>query len=444
MPTAIEIFKHLPKKNCGECKHPTCLAFAMQLANNKAKLDDCPHLTEAGRNALASSSAPPIRLVRIGSGKNIVDMGDETELYRHDKRFFHPTVFALRISDDLGTDEITARLDYVRSLRFERVGQVLRMDSLELEFRSGDAQRFASFVETVARGTDWPLVLRCSDPQAMAAAAAKVKERRPLLHGADVSNLKEMASVAKSNGCPLTLSSDDLGQLADLVEAARKEGVEDLVLDPRPMNMKELLERCTIIRRSAIRKTFRGLGYPIYISVPQGRDGMLMASTAVMKYGSLLSFQELPAANALTLMVLRQNIYTDPQVPIQVKPELYPVNNPGPDAPILFTTNFSLTYFTVLSDIEKSKVPVWLQVVDTEGLSVLTAFSAGKLTTESVKNALQASGAMERSKAGLLVIPGMVARMSAKLNEATGLKAVVGPKASSGLPKFLRTMERGA
>ena len=439
MPTAIEIFKHLPKKNCGDCKFPTCLAFAMQLANNKAKLDDCPHLSEAGRNALASSSAPPIRSIRVGSGKNVVDMGDETELYRHDKRFFHPTAFALRISDDLNEDDLYKRLSYVRSLRFERVGQVLKLDLLELECRSGDPDAFASFVRKVASETELPLVLRSMDAASLSAAANLIKDRRPLLHGADASNLSEMCALAKSCALPLVVGADDLGSLADMVEAARKEGVEDLVLDPRPSDLKELLERCTIIRRSAIRKTFRGFGYPIYLAIPAGRDGMLMASTAVMKYGSLLSFEELPASNALPLMVLRQNIYTDPQVPIQVKPDLYPVNNPGPDAPLLFTTNFSLTFFTVMSDLEKSKVPVWLQVVDTEGLSVLTAYSAGKLTAESVKNALLATGAMERSRTGTLVIPGMVARMAVKLNEATGLQIVVGPKESSGLPKFLRS-----
>ena len=439
MPTAIEIFKHLPKKNCGDCKYPTCLAFAMQLANNKAKLDDCPHLSEAGRNALARSSAPPIRLVKVGAGGDAVEMGDETELYSHDKRFFHPTAFALRISDDLSDRDADARVEHARSLRYERVGQTLKMDLLELECRSGSPEKFLRFVTRVAAACDWPLVLRCSDPAAMSAAAEAVKERRPLLHPADGEDLEAMAGVAKACGCPLVLADAELGKLADLVERTRKAGVEDLVLDPRPDNLKELLERCTIIRRSAIRKTFRGLGYPIYVSVPAGKDGMLMASTAVMKYGSLLAFEELPASNALPLMVLRQNIYTDPQVPIQVKPDLYPINNPGPDSPLLFTTNFSLTYFTVMSDLEKSKVPVWLQVVDTEGLSVLTAYSAGKLTAESVKAALDASGAKESARTGTLVIPGMVARMSVKLKEATGLEIIVGPKESSALPKFLRS-----
>ncbi len=368
-------------------------------------------------------------------------MGDETELYRHEKRFFHPTAFALRVDDDMSTAELEEKVKFARGLRFERVGQVLKMDLLEVECLSGDAGKYVQALETVTKTIDWPLVLRCHDPAVMSTALEKVKQRRPLLHGADAGNVNEMVAVAKAAGCPLALCSGDLGQLADLVGSARKAGLEDLVLDPMPTNMKDLLERCTVIRRSAIRKTFRGLGYPIYLTMPVGKDGMLMALTAVMKYGSLLSFDELPPSQALPLMVLRQNIFTDPQVPIQVKPDLYAVNNPGPEAPLLFTTNFSLTYFTVLSDIEKSKVPVWLQVVDTEGLSVLTAYSAGKLTAQSVKDALDASGARDRSSKGVLVIPGMVARMSVKLNEATGLQVIVGPKESSGLPKFLRSRD---
>lgn len=243
MATAIEIFKHLPKKNCGECKYPTCLAFAMQLANNKAKLDDCPYLSETGRNALASSSAPPIRLVRIGAGKNVVDLGDETELYRHEKRFLHPTAFALRVSDEMSATELEERVNYARSLRYERVGQVLKMDLLEVECRSGDAAKFVQALTIVTKLVDWPLVLRCGDPAVMSAAVDKVKERRPLVYGADAINLKEMAAVAKAASCPLTLCSDDLGKLADLVELARKEGVDDLVLDPLSNNMKEMLER---------------------------------------------------------------------------------------------------------------------------------------------------------------------------------------------------------
>jgi acetyl-CoA decarbonylase/synthase complex subunit gamma len=217
-------------------------------------------------------------------------------------------------------------------------------------------------------------------------------------------------------------------------------GIEDLVLNFEAGSMKQLLERSSTVRKVSVKKTFRGLGYPILIDAGSGEGAVLKGLLATMKYGSIVLFDDLRETQALPLFVLRQNIYTDPQVPIQVKPGIYPVNGPSESSPILFTTNFSLTYFTVLSDVEKSKVPIWLQVVDTEGLSVMTAFSAGKLTPESVNVSLEASGAREKSKSGQIIIPGMVSRMSGKLSELTGLKVIVGPKESSGIPKFLKSL----
>ncbi len=239
---------------------------------------------------------------------------------------------------------------------------------------------------------------------------------------------------------PLVVRHDELNGLADLVARAKAAGVEDLVLDLGVKDLQQTVERNTIVRKNAVKKTFRGLGYPILTNTCGHRQGMLMALLSTMKYGGIVLLDDLDPAHALPLFVLRQNIYTDPQVPIQVKAGLYPINNPGKDAPILFTTNFSLTYFTVAGDIEKSRMPAYLLVVDTEGLSVLTAFSAGKLTVESVAEALRATEATTKSERGLLIIPGMLSRMSGKLEDATGLKVVVGPRESSGIPKLLRSL----
>jgi acetyl-CoA decarbonylase/synthase complex subunit gamma len=442
MPTAIEIFKHLPKTNCGKCGYPTCLAFAMQLANSKAKLDDCPFVSVEGRAALAASSAPPIRSVKFGSGPRTIEMGDETELYRHEKRFFHPAAFAVEVRDDLAPEELAARVQWMTGCRFERVGQTIGFDAVAVRDASGDSARFARAVEDVAKLTDWPLVLVTGSPEAMRAAASKVASRRPLLCGADPSSLESMASIAKELKCPLVIrEGQGLNQLADLAAKAKTAGVEDIVLDIGARDLKEQLERSSIIRKASVKRTFRGLGYPILIEAGKGEGAVLKGMLAVMKYGSIVLFEDISEAQALPLFVLRQNIYTDPQVPIQVKPGLYPVNGANENSPILFTTNFSLTYFTVLADIEKSKVPAWLLVVEAEGLSVLTAYSAGKLTPETVAKGLESSGARERSRAGVLVMPGMIARMSGKLQEATGLRAVVGPKESSGLPKFMRSLD---
>ncbi len=439
MPTAIEIFRLLPKKNCGKCNYPTCLAFAMQIANSKAKLQDCPFLSEEALSTLAASAAPPIHLVKFGAGSKVIEMGDETELYRHEKRFFHPTAYALTISDSLDEPDIARKLETISRIRFDRVGQILSFDAIAIKDESSNADKFKAAAEAVASRTELPILLVSRSPEIMRGAARAIAERRPLLYGADASNFADMATVAKDLKCPLVVSEGKgLNELADLVQKVKASGIEDIVLDLGAGSLKQLLERSSIVRKVSVKKTFRGLGHPILVDAGSGEAAVLKGLLATMKYGSIVLFDELSEAHALPLFVLRQNIYTDPQVPIQVKPGIYPVNAPNGDSPILFTTNFSLTYFTVLSDVEKSKVPIWLLVVDTEGLSVMTAYSAGKLTPESVNAGLEASGAREKSKKGEIIIPGMVSRMSGKLSEVTGLKVIVGPKESSGIPKFLK------
>ena len=440
MPTAIEIFKFLPKKNCGKCNYPTCLAFAMQLANQKVKLSDCPHITDEAKAKLEASSAPPIRLIAVGSGENKVELGDETELYRHEKKFFHPTRYAVVISDLADEQGIALKLRRADQLRFDRVGQVMALDLLAVRNDSRDPARFAALVKRVAGASRLPLVLMSEDPAAIVAAAKGTTLERPLIHAATASNLDGMAAAAKELKCPLVVKADDLNALADLVGKAVAAGAEDLMLDLGVSNLQQTVERNTIVRKNAVKKTFRGLGYPIVTNACGQERGMLMSLVSTMKYGGIVLLDDLDPAHAIPLFVLRQNIYTDPQVPIQVKAGLYPINNPGADAPVLFTTNFSLTYFTVAADIEKSKVPAWLLVVDTEGLSVMTAFAAGKMTADSVAETLRSSGALEKSTKGLIVIPGMLSRMSGKLQELTGAKVVVGPRESSGIPKLLKTL----
>jgi acetyl-CoA decarbonylase/synthase, CODH/ACS complex subunit gamma len=440
MPTAIEIFKFLPKKNCGKCNFPTCLAFAMQLANQKAKLADCPYVTDEAKAKLEASSAPPIRLVTIGSGETRVELGDETELYRHEKKFFHPTRYALVISDTADEQEVAAKLRRAEELRFERVGQSLAMDMLGVRHDSKEPAQFASMVTRVSHASRLPLVLLVEDASAIRAAASVTNLHRPLIYAASASNYEPMAAVAKELKWPLAVGHDDLNGLADLVEKVKAAGVEDIVLDLMPAGLQQTVERNTIVRKNAVKKTFRGLGYPIITNTCGSGQATLMALVSTMKYGGVVLLDDLDPAHAIPLFVLRQNIYTDPQVPIQVKSGLYPINNPGPNAPVLFTTNFSLTYFTVAADIEKSKVPAWLLVVDTEGLSVMTAFAAGKMTADSVAEALRSSGALDKSKREIVIIPGMLTRMSGKLQELTGLKVIVGPRESSGIPKLLKTL----
>lgn len=441
MPTAMEIYKLLPKKNCGECKFPTCLAFAMQLANQKVALEACPYVSPEAKVALEESGAPPIRLVTFGSGDSAAKTGDETQLFRHDKTFYHPTVLGLVLDCSHGLEKVRAGLDEVKGLAFERVGQQVRVDSVALRQSGASAEAFAEAAEA-ACSQELPVVLMSEDPKAMSGAAAKCKSR-PLLYRATPANIDAMLEVAKSSGFPLVLggasSLDELGQLS---EKAKKAGVQDLVLEPPAGSASEMLGSMTTVRRAAVKKKYRPLGYPTIAVLGRSQSDHLKATLGVMKYSSIVLMDELPREFVYPLMALRQNIYTDPQVPIQVKAGLYTVGEPTEKSPVMFTTNFSLTYFTVRADIEKSKIPAWLLVIDTEGQSVMTAFAAGKLTPESVAKAIETEKVKEKSKRGEIVIPGMVSRMSGKLNELTEMKVVVGSRESSGIPKMMRSLSQ--
>jgi acetyl-CoA decarbonylase/synthase complex subunit gamma len=435
MPTAIEFFKLLPKTNCKDCGQPTCLAFAMLLANQKAKIDDCPHVSDSSKSALEESSAPPIRTVTVGAG-NEVKMGGETVLYRHERRFINPVAYAVTVSD---SGDVRDRIEHIKRLRYERVGMVYDVDMISLRYDSGDPERYADSLRTVMELWDRPFILECSE-DVIDASLDTAAKRRPLIYCATSSTIDTMAQLSKRYSCPLAIRDGDPEALAGLTERAKAIGADDLVLDMAAANLKDCIEGHTTARRSAIKKKFRQLGYPLMNRVGSGEYAVAMAAMSTMKYGSLVIFDDLKNYEALPLFTLRQNIYTDPQVPIQVKQGLYPIGEPDENSPVFFTTNFSLTYFTVRADIERSKVPVWLQIVDTEGLSVLTAYSAGKFGPEKVADVLKESDVLSKSN-GVVVVPGLVARMTGKLQELLDRKVIVGTSESRDIPKFLKNLK---
>ena len=440
MPTAMDIYKLLPKKNCGECKFPTCLAFAMQLANQKVALEACPYVSPEAKAALEESGAPPIRLVTIGTGELAVKIGDETQLFRHDKTFYHPTMLGFVADDADGLDAMKASIAAAQSMSFERVGQMVRVDSVALRHSTGRPEDFLEAVKTAAGGK-LPMVLMAEDPKVMGDAVAVCADKRPLLYRATPQSIDSMIALAKACCFPLVLGgASNLDELAQMADKAKKAGISDLVLEPAASNASSMLENLTIVRRAAVKKKFRPLGFPTISVLGNSESDLMKAALGVMKYSSIVLLRDVPREFLFPLMALRQNIFTDPQVPIQVKAGLYTIGEPTEESPVLFTTNFSLTYFTVRADVEKSKVPVWLLVVDTDGQSVMTAFAAGKLTPESVAKSVETEKVKEKSKRNAIVIPGMVSRMSGKLNELTGLKIVVGPRESSGLPKMLKSI----
>ena len=437
MPTAIEYFKLLPKTNCKDCGQPTCLAFAMQLANQKAKIEDCPHVDNSAKSTIAEASAPPVKTVTVGTGDSKIPMGGETVLYRHERRFINPIAYAVTISDDLGDDEIAKRIEDIKRIQFDRIGMIFKIDMVSVRNDSKDPSKFKSAVESTMNLWDQPFVLESDDPEAIREAVAVSKARVPLVYGASADNFDAMLDIAKTNKVPLGIKATSLEEAVALSEKAKSAGYDEIILDIGAKGIKECLEGQTIARRAAIKKKFKPLGYPMMNRTGSGEYAVMTAVISTLKYGSLVIFDDLKNYEALPLFTLRQNIYTDPQVPIQVKQGIYPIGNPDEHSPIMFTTNFSLTYFTVRADIEKSKVPVWLQIVNTDGLSVLTAFAAGKFDADHIKAAFDESGILEKSD-GVVIIPGLVTRISGKLEEAIGRKVIVGTTESKNIPKHLK------
>ncbi len=436
--TALDIYKKLPQTNCGKCGFPTCLAFAMQLANKKASIDACPDVSDEAKELLESSAAPPIKLVKVGSGDREIEMGDEVVMHRHEKTFYHPVAYALMVDDD--SPDIESRVQATEEMKFERVGEEMQLDMIAIRSKSDDPAKFSSAVSAVKGKTSVPLVLVSQNPAVMEEGLKVCGSDRPLIHAATKDNYEKMAELAKANNCPLAVLEDSgLEELAELSKKVKEAGVEDIVLDLGKKPLGRLFQELTLVRRLAIKKLFRPLGYPVIMFAGgEGASEGLEAAIGTVKYASIVVMKEADRAIMYPLLTLRQNIYTDPQKPIQVKPGIYELNGPAEDSPVLITTNFSLTYFTVAGDIETSKVPSYLLVADSEGLSVMTAFAADKFTADTATELIESCGIADKVNHKKIIIPGQVARMSGKLNENSGWEVVVGPRDSSGLPKYLR------
>lgn len=438
--TALEIYKHLPKTNCSDCGVPTCLAFAMKLASKQAELSSCPHVSDDATQLLESSAAPPIKLVEIGAGPKKVEIGKETELFRHDKTFHHPTAFAALISDSMDDDTLLRIVEKANAVDIERVGQQLHLDLLAVRCVSGDAGRYQQVLKLVQVKNHLPLILVSEDPDILKAGLEICHDKKPLLYGVHEGTWGKLGALAKDFKCPLVVSGNTLDELADLTEKMKSIGVENLVLDFGKLPLSEMLANLTHIRRLAIKKGEKRLGFPVIMNL-EGMDpdeAFIRANLGVMKYASAMILGDTSLDKLFPLLTMRQNIFTDPQKPLQMNEGLYQIGNPTPESPLLLTTNFSLTYFTVAADIESSKVPAHLLVVDTEGMSVLTAYAADKYTPEIIKKAFEKCGVSEKVSHDQIVIPGLVARMSGKLEEELGRKVMVGPRESGQIPKYMK------
>jgi acetyl-CoA decarbonylase/synthase complex subunit gamma len=438
--TGLDIFKLLPKTNCKECGMPTCLAFAMQLAQKRAELDTCPHVSEEAKQTLSAAAAPPMRLVKFGSGNTEVQIGQETVLFRHEEKFHNSAIIAASISDSLSDDELASSIQAANGLQIERVGTKIGAKAIAVINDSGSADTFASVAAKVAASVELALILCSDSADAIKAALVSTAAGVPLISGATADNAEEMAKLAKENKCPIVAKASTIEELVDLVEKIKAQGVEDIVLDLEAESLSELLYGLTRIRVLSLKKAFRTLGYPVlsFVRNEADDDQVAEATSLICKFSGIVVLSTTQAYAFLPLLTTVMNIYSDPQKPVQVEAKLYSIGETDENSPVIFTTNFSLTYYTVEADIEASRVPSHIIVVDTEGTSVLTAYSGDKLNEKAVADAIKKTKIEDIVSHRKIIIPGYVAVMSGKIEEATGWEVMVGPRESSMLPKYLQ------
>jgi len=450
--SGLDIYKLLPgglkpphpKANCKECGFPTCLAFAMKLASKQAELSLCKYVSDEAKGKLEASAAPPIRLVALAAGDRKVQAGNEIVLFRHEKTFFNRPGLFVRVKDTQPAAEAKALVEQVAKYMVDYVGIELRMDGLAVEAASGDAGKFAEMVK-LAAAAKLPLILIASDKAVMEAGVNAAAPIVPLLYAADESNWQGMVELAKAKNAPLAIrGKGDLQALANLADQIKTAGLQDLVLDPGVRGFADNLQIATEMRRLAIKANQRACGFPLITFPGEGPGPDLEAPLAaqhIAKYGGFVVLDHFSPALVYPLLVLRQNIYTDPQKPVQVQPGIYEINNPKPESPVFITTNFSITYFAVKNEVEGSGIPAWLVIADAEGMSVLTAWAAGKFDADKIVKTVKTSGIDGKISHKKVVIPGAVAVLSGEVEgELPDWKIMVGPREAVDIPSYYKNV----
>jgi len=442
--SGLQIYKLLPgssknpevKKhaNCKECGFPTCLAFAMKLGQKQAELSQCPYVEEESKSQLEASAAPPIRLITLSADGRKLEVGNETVLFRHEKTFYHQPGLFVRVKDNQPDAAEVAKA--VGEYTVDYVGMDLTMDGIAVEAAGGD---FAATVAAVKAACPFPLILMAEDPATAEAGLKAAQGVQPLLWAATPDNWEAMAKLAAQYKAPLAVRVDggDLDAQAALAEQVKGAGVEDIVLDTGVHDYGTSLATFTQLRRLALKQNERKVGYPI---IAFAGDDPVLAGQHIAKYAGFVVLDRFSPGTVYPLLVMRANIFTDPQKPIQVQPGIYEINDPSPGDPLMVTTNFSITYFSVANEIESSGIPGWLLVADAEGMSVLTAWAAGKFDAERIAKSVNTTGIAEKLGHKRVIIPGHVAVLMGELEEELpGWEISVGPREAVDLPNYLKT-----
>jgi acetyl-CoA decarbonylase/synthase complex subunit gamma len=436
--TGLQILKLLPKTNCKECGSNTCLAFALKLAAQKADLADCPYASDEAKEILGAASEPPVKGIQLGKDSGI-KLGEETVLYRHEKTFVNQTALAVNIND-IDTD-VESQLNRINNYNLERVGEEMSIDMVAITQKGEDSNSFVSMVQKVSQTTQKPLVINSSDARTLELAARVTRGTKHVLASANSKTLEKLLAVASENGHGLAITAPDLDELVSLTAKCKQDGFNDIILHYQTDSLAEHFQINSIGRHTALKQNYKPLGYPVirFIDSEEPMENMVTAMTEILKYGSICVLPYLDEAELVTLMTLRLNIYTDPQKPIQVEPKIYPIGEPKKDDPVFVTTNFSLTYFIVSGEIENSGTSGWLVVPECEGMSVLTAWAAGKFSGETIGKFAKENDLENKVSSRQIVIPGYVAQISGELEEnLPGWKVLVGPQEAADIESFIK------
>ena len=438
--SGIQIYKLLPQTNCKDCGFPTCLAFAMKLAAKQVELELCPHVSEEAAAQLSEASAPPVRPMTLKSNAYEVKAGNEVVLFRHEKTFYSRPGLFIRVYDSMSAEEIKAKVEPADRYVVDYVGIDLEVNGFAVQADGGDLGAAVAAVREVSQK---PLIL-IGNPEEVKSGLGKLGEdETALIAHATAGNWEAMAALAKETGFPLAIQADTVDEMVDLSEKVQGAGVKDVVLSPSQRGFKGTLIANTIARRMALKKNFRPLGFPI-LNIP-GDVGdpaleTMLAAQAIGKYAGFIVLDNFRPETVYPLLVLRENIFTDPQKPIQVQPGVYEINDPSPDDPVLVTTNFSITYFSVANEVESAGSPAWLLVTDAEGMSVLTAWAAGKFDAERIAKDVKRFNVADKVSNQRVVLPGHVAVLSGELEEELpDWEIKVGPREAVDLPAYLKT-----
>ena len=438
----LDIFKLSPKKNCKECGSPTCMAFCMKVAQGAVPITKCPYMSEEAVALLSEATAPPMKTIEVGTHK----LGGETVMMRHEKTLVNRNLFAATLATDMHDAAIDARIEGIKKVDYERIGEREMVECVFVH-DAGDSAKFVELCKKAAALPDRTVIIDTKDVDTAKAAVEAIKDNKPILNGANKDNFAAMSEIAKAAGLVLGVSGKDLSELHDTVAELEKAGNKNLILDVTAPTIKETFANAVLVRRTAIKDGDRTFGYPSIVDLAKLAAGdehleTALAAVFTLKYGSIIVMERLGYAEALPLYGLRQNVFTDPQKPMKVAPGIYPINGAGPDDPCALTVDFALTYFLVSGELERSKVPINLLITDASGMSVLTAWAAGKFSSTSVKKFFDEFDLASKINNRTLIIPGKVAVMKGEIQDKLPeWNVVVGTREAVEIVKFLKDGE---